>query len=295
MIRPAHFGFNQETASSNAFQNFNKDIGEEELNSKARFEFDRMVETLRSLSIEVIVIEDIQSEKLPDAVFPNNWFSTHAEGFLITYPMYTENRRKERRQDVITLLMDTYHFRKRYQLEHYENSALYLEGTGSLILDRDHKIAYACLSPRTDKQLLAIFSEVTGYEVFYFSAFNEHHQAIYHTNVMMALGLDFCVLCLDSIPDDERPAIIEKLHRTGKVIVEISLAQMNAFAGNMLQLRSKTGDSYLIMSETACRSLSDTQINVLKNHTNIISIPIPIIETTGGGSVRCMMAEIFHS
>ncbi len=295
MIRPARFGFNPETAESNAFQQDKDELTKEEISRRAVAEFDAFVEKLRSVGIEVIVVEDTEVPVKTDAVFPNNWITTHTDGTIITYPMLSAVRRLERRQDIVEQLQKTYSFREHFQLEQFEEEDRMLEGTGSLILDRDHKIAYACHSPRTDEKVLEAFCDKMGYEVIVFDAVDGLGQPIYHTNVMMALGEDFVVICMATIRDKrEREKLLAKFEETGKAIIEITLIQLMTFAGNMLQVRSKTtGKPYLVMSKQAYDSLTEKQIAEIKKYTEILYSPLKIIETYGGGSARCMMAEVF--
>lgn len=294
MVRPAHFGFNEQTASNNAFQVNDGRLTPKEISQRAVAEFDTFVKTLQSVGVEIIVVEDTDQPIKFDAVFPNNWVSFHEDGTVITYPMFSENRRLERREDIIDRLFQQYHFKNRIHLEPAENDDKFLEGTGSMILDRVHKVVYACLSPRTNEEVLKEFCLKTGYTPVIFHSIDGKGQDIYHTNVMMALGETLAVICLDTIKDvEERKAVEESLKATGKTIIPITLKQMNAFAGNMLQVRNKWGDTLLVMSQQALDSLTPEQVKRLNNHTNIVCSPLSIIEKYGGGSARCMMAEVF--
>lgn len=294
MVRPAHFGFNAQTADNNAFQTNDTSLTPVEISRRAIEEFDQFVATLRAAGVEVLVVADTPEPVKHDAVFPNNWFSTHADGKLITYPMYAAMRQLERRDDILAQLTQQYGYTQRLHLEAAEAEGRYLEGTGSLILDRDHHIVYACKSVRTDEALLHELAQAIGYRAVAFDAVDRQGQPIYHTNVMMALGTTFCVICLDTIADaTERRHVTDTLSATGKAIVDISLAQMESFAGNMLHVKNKAGEPYLVMSEQAYRSLTPEQVAVLEGHTQLLYSPIPTIETYGGGSARCMMAEIF--
>lgn len=293
MIRPANFGYNAETGQTNTFQSELKNIVHEEIILNARNEFDAMVEELRMKGIQVVVIEDTDNPIRPDAVFPNNWISFHQDGTVITYPMQSKNRRIERREDIIDEISKKFKVSRRYSLEIFEEKEQYLEGTGSMIFDHEHKIIYACLSPRTDVQLLEQLGNLIQYTPVYFHSYNEDKVPIYHTNVMMALGIDFVVVCLESVPEGERDRLIDSFNSTKKSIVEISLQQMNQFAGNMLQVSSSSGKTYLVLSQSAYASLTPEQIAKLSSYTNLLPISIPTIETIGGGSVRCMMAEVF--
>lgn len=291
MIRPVAFGLNQQTAISNAFQN--TDAPQKNVQEKALVEFDAFVDKLRVHNVDVTVIEDTLEPHTPDSIFPNNWISFHKEGSIFLYPMQAENRRLERRDDIIDELSTIFDIREVNDLSATENNGEYLEGTGSMVLDRENKISYACLSIRTQRKVLDIFCKETGYTSFTFHAVDENGMAIYHTNVMMCIGDQFVVICLDTIRDvTERGLIIKRFEDTGKEIIEISLQQMNHFAGNMLQVLSKKGKSFLVMSGSAHDNLNDSQIAQINKYTEILSSPIPTIEENGGGSARCMMAEI---
>jgi hypothetical protein len=291
MIRPVAFGLNQQTAISNAFQN--TDAPQKNVQEKALVEFDAFVDKLRVHNVDVTVIEDTLEPHTPDSIFPNNWISFHKEGSIFLYPMQAENRRLERRDDIIDELSTIFDIREVNDLSATENNGEYLEGTGSMVLDRENKISYACLSIRTQRKVLDIFCKETGYTSFTFHAVDENGMAIYHTNVMMCIGDQFVVICLDTIRDvTERGLIIKRFEDTGKEIIEISLQQMNHFAGNMLQVLNKKGKSFLVMSGSAHDNLNDSQIAQINKYTEILSSPIPTIEENGGGSARCMMAEI---
>lgn len=293
MVRPAAFGFNEETAANNAFQVKNESLSAEEIQQSALQEFDTFVNKLSAIGVEVIVVEDSAEPHTPDAIFPNNWISFHHDGLVVTYPMFSSIRRKERRPEVISDLMADFSVETRIFFEDYEREEKYLEGTGSLVLDRENKVMYACLSPRTDRALTEELAERLDYKAVIFTAVDEEGQEIYHTNVMMALGETFAIICLDVIVDImERQEVIEVLEDSGKEIIEISIDQMMQFAGNMLQVRGQDS-SYLVMSQAAYDSLYEEQIEEIKQHTKILSSPIPTIEELGGGSVRCMMAEVF--
>jgi len=294
MVRPANFGFNPETAENNAFQSNDRGSSAEEIRLKAIEEFDNMVMVLRNKGVNVEVIEDTKDPIKPDALFPNNWISFHKNGSVITYPMYAENRRIERREDIIDLIAEKYNSGRRYTFEHYEDDNLFLEGTGSMLFDRDRDIVYACLSQRTDPQILDKFCVLTNSKKVAFHAVDINGLPIYHTNVMMALGEDFVVLCTESLSkDDEKEQLLSILEETGKELIDINYDQMDAFAGNMLQVRNDDGDTFLVMSQTAYNSLDTDQIDKLKAKTSLLPIDIDTIEYYGGGSVRCMMAEIF--
>lgn len=294
MVRPASFGFNPQTAANNAFQEETTDLKPSEIQTLALQEFDSFVATLRNAKIRVIVIQDTDSPTKFDAIFPNNWISTHKNGALITYPMFAPMRRLERREDIIGGLLDEFLIKERIRLEQHEANEIYLEGTGSMILDRPHQLVYACRSVRTDEKVLDDFCEQMGYEKVLFTSTDKTGLEIYHTNVMMALGEDFVVICLDSIKDGKEWANLHrKFEETKKAIIEISMEQMSSFAGNMLQVRNTDGDTFLVMSEQAYRSLTKEQIQQIEQYTNILYSPLYTIEKFGGGSARCMMAEIF--
>lgn len=294
MVRPAHFGFNEETAASNAFQSTDSQLSQAEISQKAIAEFDQFVATLRANGVDVIVAEDSAAPIKPDAIFPNNWVTLHDEGIMILYPMCAPVRRLERQPHIIKLLKDTFDFNMVIHLEGAEHTDQFLEGTGSMILDRDHKIVYACLSPRTDKEVLERFCAHTDFNAVVFHSVDGNGQDIYHTNVMMALGEDFVVICLETIHDEaELTAVKSSFEKTGKSIIPITLDQMMHFAGNMLQVRNTSGETFLVMSEQAYKSLTAEQIEMITAHTRILHSPLYTIEKFGGGSARCMMAEVF--
>lgn len=294
MIRPANFGFNPETAASNAFQKDSDTLTKSEVSQKALEEFDNFVALLRSNNIQVTVIDDKAEPIKADAVFPNNWISFHQNGYIITYPMQSENRRLERQEHIIDQLSEEFDVQAVFPLETFEDYDQFLEGTGSMIFDRVNKVVYACLSPRTNETVLDKFCKLTGYEKVVFKSIDGKGKDIYHTNVMMALGEDFVVICLETIKDPvHRKAIKDAFAKTGKTIIRISPDQMMAYAGNMLQLRNTAGERFLVMSSQAYDSLYPEQIQFIKQHTQILHSPINVIEEVGGGSVRCMMAEVF--
>jgi hypothetical protein len=291
MIRPVSFGFNEQTAESNAFQN--RDADQQAVQDKALTEFDRFVKTLEHVGVNVTVVNDTLQPHTPDSIFPNNWVSFHGDGTIFLYPMQAENRRLERREDIITNLEDTFKVNHVIDLSRFEADQRFLEGTGSMVLDRKNKIAYACLSPRTDKQVLDVFCKQTGYKAISFEAADEHGKAIYHTNVLMCVGSKFAVICADSIPNPhERIVVLESLKSTQKEIVTISFEQMNHFAGNMLEVKNKQGEILIVMSKNAYEALDGVQRASLEKYGEIIYSDINTIETNGGGSARCMMAEV---
>jgi hypothetical protein len=294
MVRPAHFGFNQETAANNAFQINDPAMDAEQVQLRALQEFDLFVEALRNFGIRVIVAPDSEEPVKPDAVFPNNWVSFQPGGLLVTFPMFSPLRRLERREAVIEAVSDVFHVRRREHLEQWEAQDRFLEGTGSLILDHVHKLAYACISPRTDAGLMREYETISGYRPVIFHADDAEGQSIYHTNVMMALGETFVVICMESVRQaEERALLMNWFQQTGKEVIAISPDQMSAFAGNMLQLRNTKGETCLVMSEQAFKSLQGNQVAAIEAHTRILHTPLYTIERYGGGSARCMMAEVF--
>jgi hypothetical protein len=295
MVRPANFGFNVETASSNAFQKNSSKYSPDQIRELAIKEFDNFVKNLKLAGVNVIVAIDTPNPKRPDAVFPNNWITFHQEGLIITYPMYAPLRRKERRLAVINhILSSGFKATTRNRMEFNEKRNRFIEGTGSIIFDHINKLAYACLSPRTDESLLKDVCNMLDYQAVVFNSTDSNNQQIYHTNVMMAMGETFVVICMASIKDArEREMLEAKFKEKKKEIIDISMDQMNQFAGNMLQIRNINGETLLVMSQTAFNSLNEKQIAKIKSHTQIFNADINTIETYGGGSARCMMAEIF--
>jgi hypothetical protein len=291
MIRPVNFGFNEETAESNAFQN--KDKNQQQVQEKALAEFNGFVSLLCANGVDVIVVDDTLHPYTPDSIFPNNWVSFHADGNIFFYPMQAENRRLERREDIIARLEDNFTVHHIVDLSRFEEQEKFLEGTGSMVLDRDNEIAYACLSPRTDKEVLDVFCEQSGYTPVCFDAADEQGKAIYHTNVLMCVGSHFAVICLDSIPNPhERILVHESLTSNHKEVIDISFEQMNQFAGNMLEVRNLNNDTLIVMSESAYKALSEAQISALTKYGKLTYADIHTIENNGGGSARCMMAEV---
>ena len=291
MVRPCSFGFNVQTASNNAFQRSGFESGAQEA---ALREFDSFVALLRSHGITVDVIEDTPEPHTPDSIFPNNWFSTHSDGTLVLYPMFAPNRRLERKQSVMDHLIGTFDIRNIYDLTPYESKEKYFEGTGSMVIDREAGIVYACRSPRTDEDVLKEFCKLFDWDYFLFDAMDASGKAIYHTNVMMCVGTDLAVVCLESIRDlrvrEEFLGLLGK-----KDIVDISLEQMGSFAGNMLELQPfGERKPLLVMSSSARKSLRQEQLRMIESHCDIASPDLRIIEANGGGSARCMLAEIFY-
>ena len=290
MIRPVDFKFNRQTAVNNKFQQASEQNGVQEL---ALREFDNFAELLRSNGVDVTVINDTLDPETPDSIFPNNWISFHENGEVFLYPMFSENRRLERRKDIIEQLADKFNIEMVTDLSEYENQEIFLEGTGSMVLDREHKLAYACLSLRTDEQVLADWCRLSGYTPVTFKADDQDGFPIYHTNVMMCLVDHFAVICLESIQNyQERELVMQYLIHTGKEIIEISISQMNHFAGNMLQVKNKNGEGLLVMSEQAYSSLTEIQIFLLEKYCRMVHSSLDTIEKNGGGSARCMLAEI---
>ncbi|GAC1305000.1 MAG: arginine deiminase-related protein [Mucilaginibacter sp.] len=291
MIRPVNFGYNEETAGSNAFQK--RDSDNQAVQESALHEFNDMVNVLCENGVDVTVIDDTVEPYKPDSIFPNNWVSFHDDGSIFLYPMQAENRRLERREDIIAKLEDRFAVKHIIDLSRFEAEGKFLEGTGSMVLDRENKIAYACISPRTNHDVLNLFCEQTGYKAICFDAIDEHGKAIYHTNVLMCLGSKFAVICMDSVPNPHEKVIVtESLKSTAKEIIDISFGQMNRFAGNMLEVKNKAGESLIVMSKNAHDSLLHEQIVTLEKYGKLIYADINTIETNGGGSARCMMAEV---
>ena len=291
MIRPVNFVFNEQTAGSNAFQNRNAE--QQRVQDNALQEFDRFVNILRENGVEVIVIDDTAEPHTPDSIFPNNWVSFHNDGAVFLYPMMAENRRLERREDIIMQLEDKFKVKHVIDLSHFEHENKFLEGTGSMVLDRENKIAYACLSPRTDKEVLEKFCKDSGYKSVLFHAVDQNGMDIYHTNVLMCVGSSYVVICLDSIKNEaEKQSVINSFQSTQKQIVAISFEQMNHFAGNMLEVQNKHGESLLVMSKSAWDSLNYEQKSILSSFSKPVYSDISTIENNGGGSARCMMAEV---
>jgi hypothetical protein len=297
MVKPANFGFNPQTAASNFYQQ-KDERNSSVIRNLARNEFDAFVVLLRDQGVNVIVIEDTADPIKTDAVFPNNWFSTHADGKLLLYPMYSPNRRLERRKDLIEELMRlNFKVGEIVDLSFFEKDDQFLEGTGSMVMDHTAKVIYAGYSERTHRLPLDYVGKLLGYEVIGFKAVQEidgQSSPIYHTNVMMHVGTDLAVICLDSIPKaSEKLKIQRKLSESGKKIVPIMAKQKFNFAGNMLEVSNDGGEKFTVMSQTALDSLNVGQIQLIEKYTTIISPRIPTIEKLGGGSARCMIAEIF--
>ncbi len=295
LIRPANFGFNTETEASNAFQNKVSE-SEQTIKQKALAEFEAFASLLKSKGVNVIVFDDTPLPQKPDAIFPNNWVSFHADGTVILYPMFAQNRRLERRHDIIESLKKEFIITQVIDLSGYEAENKFLEGTGSIIFDHDHKIAYACLSPRTDKELFFNLCERLQYKPVCFHSQDKEGQEIYHTNVMMCIGEKFAVICSDTIADErERENVLQSLTQTGHEIIEVTTDQMNHFAGNMLAIKTKDNKAILALSQSAFDSLTVAQRQAIGKFCELVPLAIPTIETIGGGSARCMIAELFIS
>jgi hypothetical protein len=294
MVRPASFGFNPQTAASNAFQHAGQAFGTDEAQSLALAEFEAVAAALRRAGVEVLVASDTPQPAKPDAIFPNNWVSFHCDGTVALYPMLAPNRRWERRDDILETIVREGGFRvsRTIDLTHRESEGKYLEGTGSLVLDRAHRVAYASLSPRTDLDVLGEFAQLLDYELVTFEGCDAASLPVYHTNVIMAIGTRFAVVCGEAIAQlPHRDAVFNKLRGAGHDIVDISLLQMREFGANQLELASP-GGPVIALSTTAWRGLMPAQRAMLESHAEVIPVDIPTIERIGGGGVRCMLAEI---
>lgn len=293
MIRPARFCYNGETAVSNHFQQTTT-LSDEALQQQAAKEFDTMVDVLRSNEIDVIVIDDTPEPCKPDAVFPNNWISTTASGIVSVFPMQAASRRLEKRGEIIESLAQKFVVTGVQDWSEHEKEEQFLEGTGSMVIDHEHKVIYACLSPRTHQTVVEKFAAAHRYRAITFTAHDENGKEIYHTNVMLCVGEGFAVLCPKAITDhNERVAVAQLLEATGHQNIYITHEQMAAFAGNMLQVKNKGGDKLIVMSQTAFLSLEEEKKEQLQQYGKLLAIDVSTIEKVEGGSVRCMMAEIF--
>jgi hypothetical protein len=292
MVRPAHFGWNPETAESNRFQRAGAWTGE---SVAAAREFDMLATRLAGSGVEVVVADDPPEPVKPDACFPNNWVSFHADGSVVLYPMLAPSRRAERRPEPVAEVERAgFRVSRTIDLSPLERRGEFLEGTGSLVLDRPSRTAYACLSPRTTPAALAEFSAALGYRTVEFDALGPDGRPAYHTNVLMAVGEGVAVLCAEAIPDEaQRAAVVTTLAESGHEVIEISNAEMGSFAGNLLMLRARDGGARIALSEAAWQGLAPEKRRRLERHGGIVASPIPTIERLGGGSVRCMLAEIF--
>lgn len=294
MIRPARFESNPLTAASNRFQG-KSDLAPEAQQSAALEEFDGLVDAIREVGIDVVVVDDTPDPHTPDSIFPNNWISMHADGRVVLYPMEAANRRTERRADIIERLNDEHGLLVTdiVDLTGHEDSGHYLEGTGSMVLDRVNRVAYACISSRTHFDPLGDFAQRMNYEVVAFDAVDSDGMPIYHTNVLMNVGEKLAVVCDAAIVrQDQREAVLGQLHDTGHEVICLSYEQLDAFAGNMLELRNDQGERVIAMSQQAYDSLDDEQRSLLLANGRIVSVPIDTIEKSAGGSVRCMLAEV---
>ncbi|WP_233632705.1 citrulline utilization hydrolase CtlX [Parapedobacter sp. ISTM3] len=292
MIRPVHFGYNAQTAVNNAFQRPTAESAGR-IQRLAVAEFDAFVEQLRGHDVDVLVVQDTAYPHTPDSIFPNNWVSFHEDGTVVLYPMFAENRRLERKQQVLDAISSRFLIRHWVDYTGEETKGKFLEGTGSMVLDRRHRLAYACRSPRTDEVLLQEYCAKMAYRPIVFDANDGNGMPIYHTNVMMCLADGYAVINLESIVEADRATVVNALKETGKTIMPISQAQMDAFAGNMLQIENRAGMRYLVMSSQAYRSLRPEQVEQLTAFNPIIHSPLDTVECHGGGSARCMMAEVF--
>lgn len=290
MVEPNHFGFNEQTSSSNSFQK-KKEGADVTIN--AMKEFQEAVDLFRKNGIQILTFPSPVHSNCPDAVFPNNWFSTHENGTLILYPMLTPNRRSERNQDIILYLQSHFNVSEKLDLSKHEENNEILEGTGSIVFDHENKWAYACISPRTNEKLLDIVCQKLQYTPIVFEATDLSGNPIYHTNVVMGIGKKYVIICLDCIENSMEKAMIkEKIKASNKELIEISQEQMNHFAGNVLEVENNQGEPILILSKTAYESLLPAQKTQLSHYSQLLALEIPTIETIGGGSARCMLAEI---
>ena len=295
MVRPIQFAFNHQTAGNNAFQNNINHVNAAEINALATAEFDAFKNLLEANGINVLQIQDSLEPITPDSIFPNNWVSIDQHKRMVIYPMYAVNRRLEKKEAIINLLVEKYNIETEYDYSIYEEKNIFLEGTGSMVIDYVNNIAYACLSPRTDEALFIKYCNDMGYTPCYFRAIDAKSMDIYHTNVMMCIGTNIAIVCLDSVTNtEEKNELITNLENTNHTIIDIKFKQMNNFAGNMLEVQNQTGQKFLVMSARAKASLTENQLNKIEKFNTILAPAIPIIETVGGGGVRCMLAEIFN-
>mgnify|MGYP002354003626 CR=1 FL=1 len=294
MVRPACFGYNTETALSNAFQQKVSKKNKKATSEKAVMEFDRFIAQLMENDIDVMVIQDTKKPEKPDAVFPNNWFCTLPSGIVCVFPMQSVIRRGEKRNDILEMLTERFTVKDVQDWSEYEAEEKYLESTGSMVIAHISRIIYACISVRTNRYVLEQFARAYGYKVFAFAANDENGTAIYHTNVMMHIGEGYAVVCTGCITDKaELAALKQLLASTGHEIIEISMVQMRCFSGNMIQVRSRRGKKFTILSERAYESLKIKQRRKIQSYSHLLKADIATIENAGGGGVRCMIAEIF--
>lgn len=298
MIRPVRFRMNEETKINNYYQQEFTNLAPEEINAKAQSEFDALVDKLRANGIQVLIESDSFESNTPDSIFPNNWLSLHEDGRIGIYPMFAANRRRERRMEFLEMLTQNgFTHNELIDFTAYEKVDLFLEGTGSLVLDRVNKKAYCALSPRSHIEVLNHFCQSFGYRAVPFLAFqtvNSERKEIYHTNVMLSIGAEYVIVCLDSVDDPkQKQRLLDSFKEDGKTVIEISEEQVCQFAGNSLQVKNKVGKTFTVMSQTAKEALSKEQVKAIEEFSPIISASIPTIEKGGGGSVRCMLAEVF--
>jgi hypothetical protein len=293
VVRPAAFGANPETASTNAFQAAG--TAGADLREQARAESDALAAALDAAGVEVLVLEDTPEPARPDACFPNNWLSLHHDGTAVLYPMLAPSRRRERRDEALALVRQRgFVVRRVVDLTYFEGQGAFLEGTGSLVLDHRARVAYACRSPRTHAAPLLAFGRELGYATQAFDATGPAGEAVYHTNVVMSVGEGFAVACLEAVADDSRRHRLRgSLEAAGREVLEVSRAEMNAFAGNLLQLATRKGGRVIALSATALAALGADLRRRLERHGGLVAAPVPVIERYGGGSVRCMLAEVF--
>ena len=294
MVRPANFGYNHTTAASNSFQSLPKSMDRNSIKEKARGEFDKLVETIRLHDIIVDVHEEVQTPILTDSVFPNNWFSTHYPEAIVTFPMCVPIRRAERKDEILAWFDKEFVIAQSVFLHHYESESLFLEGTGSLILDRVNKVAFANRSIRTDEDIMDTFCSKLGYEKFLFEALDDQKKPIYHTNVIMSIGTSEAIICLECIPSSiEQNRLVKRLEKLGKTIIDISFEQVKHFCGNIIEVSNTKQNNFWVMSSNAFTHFNEKQLLLLTKNNSIVHSPIPVIETVGGGGVRCMIAENF--
>ncbi|MFA0963296.1 citrulline utilization hydrolase CtlX [Roseivirga sp. BDSF3-8] len=292
MIRPRSFGSNPQTIGSNTYQQTDEGLAEEEMNEQARKEYDDMVAALKKADITVLSFDDRTDPVCPDAIFPNNWFSTHPDGTLALYPMMAKNRRTERRQDIVDYLEAHYELKQVVNFAPFEKGSRFLEGTGSMVFDHTHGIAYACRSPRTQQEVFYKACETLGYKGILFEARDEGGRLIYHTNVMMWIGSNIAALCLEAIPEKQRNEVLTSLEASGREILLLTQKQVNSFAGNMLEVSDPEGSPHVVMSAAAWASLDSKQQELIKSQAHPLPLSLDHIEKYSGGSARCMMAGI---
>ncbi|RLM21270.1 amidinotransferase [Brenneria alni] len=292
MVRPSLFKINEETARTNYFQQ--SDYISDNVQQRALAAFDSYVDGLKVAGVNVLVFEDDAANNTPDSIFPNNWITLDNQGRVIVYPMEAENRRRERRRDIISAIEANFVIKSFHDLSYFEKQSKYLEGTGCLVCDHENKIAYICYSSRSSVEVMNELQKITGYQAVWFNACDQNNHPIYHTNVMMTVGKKYAVVCLESITDkDEAQKVTASLTQSGKQVIEITYQQMKSFCANMLELKSADGSPVYAMSTQAWNAFSSQQKDILSSYAKIVLAPIDIIETLGGGGARCMIAEIF--